>query len=151
MHAPEGRVVRRPRATRFPLMAIALLIAISTVRSSGDAAVSHATRRTPAAFSIAGRVRGLYPGATRPLTLTVTNPNRFSITVTSITTAVKNASSTCLAANVKVTRFSGAAIVVARRTAHVTVHVTMAHGAGNACQGAVFPFHYRGVARVRRR
>jgi hypothetical protein len=171
MHTSRGRVVLRQRAKRLPLIAIGLLTVISTMRSSGEAAVTNrmtlvgygssvlqtqtasgaptapdATPLTTAAFFITGRVLGLYPGVTLPLVLTVTNPNKFSITVTSITTTVRNASSTCLAANVKVTSFSGAAVVAARNTAHVTVHTTMAHGAGDACQRAVFPFHYRGVA-----
>jgi hypothetical protein len=97
-------------------------------------------------FSISGSVTGLYPGRTRPLVLTVKNPQKVTIKVTSITTTVSNPSSGCAAANVKVSAFAGSLVVAAGKSATVTVQVTMAHSALNACQGAVFPFHYNGVA-----
>ena len=109
----------------------------------------HRRRHNAAAtgsFSISGKVTGLYPGKTLSLVLSVKNPQTFSITVTSITTAVSNASSTCLAANVTVTAFSGSLVVGAGKTGKVTVKATMAHSAPNACQGAFFPFHYTGTA-----
>lgn len=101
---------------------------------------------TTSPFTITGKVSGLFPGKTLPLTLTVTNPDTVAITVTSITTGVSNASTTCLAANVKVTSFTGSLTVGARSTGKVTVHATMSHGAPNACKGATFPLHYSGTA-----
>jgi hypothetical protein len=97
-------------------------------------------------FAISGKVSGLFPGKTLPLTLTLTNPNAFSITVSSLTTTVSNASATCLAANLKVTSFSGSFVVGAKSTGKVTVHATLVHSAPNACKGATFPLHYHGSA-----
>ena len=97
-------------------------------------------------FSIAGTVAHLFPGKKRSLVLTVTNHQKVTITVTSISTIVSNASSGCVAANVKVTSFSGHLLVAAGKTAKATVHVTMTHSAPNGCQGAHFPFHYSGLA-----
>jgi hypothetical protein len=78
--------------------------------------------------------------------LTVSNPQTASITVTSITTAVGAPSSSCAASNVSVASDAGKLVVAAGGKAKVTVHVTMAHSAPNACKGKVFPFHYTGVA-----
>jgi hypothetical protein len=155
------------------VIAIGLLIAIGTARSSaapqtpshfllvGYGTSSQGTQPAPAAthtaagagsplqsipFTISGKVSGLYPGKTLSLVLKITNPNTVSITVTSITTTVSNASSTCVAANAKVTSFSGHLVVGAGKSATTTVHATMVHSAPNACQGVVFPLHYSGVA-----
>jgi hypothetical protein len=97
-------------------------------------------------FSISGTVTGLYPGKTRQLVLTVANPQKVSITVTSITTKVSNASTKCVAANLVVTAFSGHLVVPAGKTAKATVNATMPHSAPNGCQGAHFPLAYTGVA-----
>jgi hypothetical protein len=101
------------------------------------------SKRSP---SIAGNVTGLYPGATLPLVLTVTNTKAQTITVTSISTVVGKDSKLCGAANVHVTKFSGKLLVPATGKATTTVEVLMAHSAPNACQGAVFPFRYHGSA-----
>lgn len=97
-------------------------------------------------FSIAGTVGGLFPGASLPLQLTVSNPNDVAITVRSITTTVTAGSPHCAATRVKVTRFTGQLRVGAAKTARATVHVTLAHAAPNSCQGARFVFSYRGFA-----
>jgi hypothetical protein len=97
-------------------------------------------------FSISGGVTGLYPGKTRSFVLTVTNPQKVAITVTSITTTVSNASAKCAAANLKVTKFSGNLVVKAGKTAQATVDATMAHSAPNGCQGAHFPLLYTALA-----
>ncbi len=103
--------------------------------------------RTAATFTISGSGSGLYPSKTLSLVLTVTNPLKSSITVTSITTTVSNATASCTAANVAVTKFSGSLAVAAGKTGKATVHATMAKAAPNACQGKKFPFHYAGTAK----
>jgi hypothetical protein len=119
--------------------------AASGTRPTAPEAVSGATKK---GLSIAGSVVGLYPGATLPLVLTVTNSKALAITVTSITTVVSKASKACRASNVHVTKFSGKLLVPADGEATTTVEVLMAHGATDACQAAVFPFRYRGLARA---
>lgn len=96
-------------------------------------------------FSISGKVTGLYPGKTLALVLTVTNPNKSSITVASITTAVSSVSTACAASNLKVTSFSGSLTVGALASAKVTVHATLLHSAPDACQGGMFDLHYSGA------
>lgn len=122
--------------------------------SAGHAMPSGAARTAPdgaggplvSSFSIAGGVGGLFPGKKFALVLTVTNPQNVAITVTSISTTVSDASSLCVAAKVKVTTFSGQLHVAAGKKAKATVHVTMTHSAPDACEGAVFPFQYNGLA-----
>jgi hypothetical protein len=99
----------------------------------------------PASFDISGATSGLYPGRTASLVLVISNVQKVSITVTSITTTVGNASAQCLAANVKVTSFIGHQIVPAGGKAHVIVEFAMAHSAPNSCQGGHFSFEYQGL------
>jgi hypothetical protein len=106
---------------------------------------SKSDSRDGRSFTISGNVGGLYPGATVPLTLDVTNGLSRSIVVVSITTAVAG-SRVCNASNVVVSNFSGRLPVTARRSAHVIVEVTMVHSAPMICQGQRFTFHYRGWA-----
>lgn len=97
-------------------------------------------------FRISGSVAGLYPGAHLPLALKVTNPQHFAIVVTTISVSAGNAKPGCGAANLKATSFAGKLHVPAGGSAVVTVQVTLAHSAPNACQGAVFPLRYTGAA-----
>lgn len=97
-------------------------------------------------FKISGSASGLYPGKAVPLVLTVTNPLRFAITVTSLSVSVSSASRACVASDLKVPPFAGHLTVRARRSAHVTLHAAMIDGAPNACQHAHFPLRYRAVA-----
>jgi hypothetical protein len=97
-------------------------------------------------FSIAGSVGDLFPGKTLPLVLVISNPAKVPITVTSIATTVGAASVHCGAPLVKVTKFSGDLAVKADKTRDITVHVHLDLSAPNACQGALFPFTYSGLA-----
>jgi hypothetical protein len=123
----------------------------SGVGSVERAAAPHASRLVPAAakdgsFRIAGSVGGLYPGLTKPLKLTVSNPQHFAIVVTSVTVAVGDASQGCKAGNIAVTDFSGRRRVGAKDSARVTLQITLVHEAPDACQGALFPLRYSGRA-----
>jgi hypothetical protein len=97
-------------------------------------------------FVVTGTVAGLYPGAQRPLILTVSNPNNFDIKITSLTVNVGNAAPGCNAANLQVSEFSGSVIVPKDGTTTTTLQATMARGAGDSCQGATFPLSYGGTA-----
>jgi hypothetical protein len=166
----HGQNSAKRRRYALPVLAIGLLIVIGTGRASGTRGLTSGItlvgygssepngQPPPGAasapgggpqtmtFSISGKVVGLYPGNTRTLALKVTNPNTVAITVTSITTTVSNASSVCVAANVKVTSFTGSLSVAAGKSVTVNVKATMLHSAPNPCQGAVLPFHYTGIA-----
>jgi hypothetical protein len=101
-------------------------------------------------FAISGHVTGLYPGAVLPLKVTVSNPWHFGIIVTSISASVGPGRPGCAAANLKVSPFTGELKLGAGQTGYATLEVTLAHAAPDACQGAVFPLSYRGVARKAR-
>jgi hypothetical protein len=118
----------------------------TTQGQAADSQSSVAASSPNGGFGISGSVKGLYPGKVAPLALKVTNPQKFAITVTSLTVAVKSASATCTAANVTVTSFTGSLSVPALGTATATVQFTLLHSAPNACQGAVFPLQYSGQA-----
>ncbi len=114
--------------------------------TSGAQAQARALGMGIHSFSIAGSVGSLFPGDTTVLKLKVSNPETVAIDVTSITTTVGDASVGCAAANVTVTAFSGDLVVPAGMVRKATVLVTMVHSAPDACQGAVFPFTYHGLA-----
>lgn len=100
-------------------------------------------------FSISGSVAGLYPGASLPLALTVSNPEPFTLVVTSITTSVGSHAAACPASDANVTSFAGALAVPAHAEAQVVVTATLLHVAPDACQGATFAFSYSGLATKR--
>jgi hypothetical protein len=93
-------------------------------------------------FRIAGSVGGLYPGAKRSLVLTVTNLQVFPIVVTSLRTAVRNASARCIGSNLSVSAFSGHLSVRAHGSAKTSVLVSLVPSAPNSCTGAAFPLVY---------
>jgi hypothetical protein len=97
-------------------------------------------------FRITGSATKLFPGATVPLVLTVTNPESVAIVVTSLTVKVGNASSTCTASNLSATAFTGKLSVPALGSAKATLHVSMHLSAPNACKGAKFPLAFSGLA-----
>jgi hypothetical protein len=97
-------------------------------------------------FSATGSVDGLYPGATIPLTLTLINNTGATIEVTSLTVAVANASSSCVASNLVVGAFDGPVTVPKKGSAPTVIPITMRTQAPNACQGATFSLTYSGDA-----
>jgi hypothetical protein len=105
-----------------------------------------ATTTSATAFRISGSIGGLYPGDSAALTLTITNLQHFAIVVTSISTTVGDATSSCLANNLAVGGFSGQVGVPASGSVHVSVPASLSHGAPDGCQGAVFPLTYGGLA-----
>ena len=100
----------------------------------------------PTHFYMRGHVSGLYPGATVTLQLRIANPALFPIDVTSVTTAVATLRPACPAGSLTVAPFTGSFAVPARQTATLPLAATLARAAPNACQGAVFPLQYSGLA-----
>lgn len=96
-------------------------------------------------FGIAGSVKGLYPGLSTPLVLTVSNRQSFAIVVTSITTSVTSASAPCSASMLSVSSFSGRLSVPAMRSAKTSLVVKMRPSAPDACIGATFRLAYSGL------
>jgi hypothetical protein len=98
-------------------------------------------------FKIAGSVAGLYPGLVKRLVLTVTNPQAFTIVVTSMTTTVKAASASCPASYLVVSAFSGQLSVPAHGSAKTSVQASLSAGTPDSCTGANFPLVYSGAGR----
>ena len=97
-------------------------------------------------FTISGGVSGLYPGSSLPLKLTITNPQQFTIDVTSVTTTVGAVSAGCAATLLSVTPFAGNLLVPAQGKATLVVQASLDHSAPDGCQGATFPLTYSAVA-----
>ena len=95
-------------------------------------------------FTISGTVSGLFPGATLPLVLTVTDTKNYAITVSSISAVVSSQTTGCAGSNVTISSFTGSLAVAAKHSAHTTVSAQMSHGAPDACQGAKFKILYSG-------
>ncbi len=112
--------------------------------SSPSAPAAHRANAT--SFAIHGGVAGLYPGIHKSLPLTVVNAMRFAFRVTSITTTVTSGKPGCPAAELTVAKYPGSMIVPAGDTRTADVMVSMSKAATNACQHAVFIFHYLGLA-----
>jgi hypothetical protein len=97
-------------------------------------------------FVVSGHVEDLRPGGTRPMVLTVRNPNSVAIRVTSVTMAAGAAAPGCPASSLTLPQWTGSLRVPKRGTASLTVDVHLKPGAPNVCQGARWPLTYGGTA-----
>jgi hypothetical protein len=98
-------------------------------------------------FSVTGvPVSGLYPGATRPLTVKVTNPYAFGIKIGPVTARVRSSSRPgCTGAATNLTATAGGSRslpIGAHRSKTVILHVAMPSTVSNACQGARFALSF---------
>lgn len=107
--------------------------------------IDHGAQAPPSSFEITGGLAGLYPGATVPLVLTVSNSATFAITVTSIETFVSGPSTPCGRSYLNVGDFTGALKVRARDQASITVFASLSLSSPDGCQGAVFGLRYVGL------
>ncbi len=96
-------------------------------------------------FSIQGAVTGLAPGATRPLVLTIDNPNSQAIRVQTLSVQVAAANASCPGSAVSVGAFTPLT-VEGRSTATTTVDVHLADSVANACSAATWTLSYSGTA-----
>jgi len=97
--------------------------------------------KTGKTVTMKGSVAGLYPGAAKPMVVTVKNANKFTIKVAAV--KAKVAAKTTLAgcagpANVKVKSSTKALKIAKGKSAKATLTVSMLPTAANACQGAKF-------------
>ncbi len=98
-------------------------------------------------FIVSGHVENLAVGGSRPMVLTVQNPNSVAIRVTSLTVSASAASSACPASALNLPQWTGSLLVPEKGgTASVTVTVGLKSTAPNACQNARWPFAYGGTA-----
>jgi hypothetical protein len=96
---------------------------------------------------LSGSVKGLYPGGVGKLRVVVRNRFGFRLRVTRVTVTAKNANRGCRKQAVAFGRFRGRLNVPARRARSVTLKVSMARTAPNACRRATFrlAFHAKAV------
>ena len=115
--------------------------------SSAAPAAKEKKPKKPKEFEIAGAMAGLYPGSSRSLVLTVTNPFKFAIEVTSLTVTVDGSDRAgCDASNLLVEGFSGSMIIPQGESRQQPVLVRMAPDARDACRAAIFGLTYGGGA-----
>jgi hypothetical protein len=105
-----------------------------------------------AAFQITGKLRGLYPGKRKIMTIKIKNPNNFPIVVKEMRVEVKRSNKPgCGPKWIKARkRFLISLLVPARARAFASLPVTMKRTAPDACKGARWRLRFRGGA-VRKR
>jgi hypothetical protein len=97
-------------------------------------------------FVVSGHVEDLRPGGSRPMVLTVQNPNSVAIRVTSVTITAGTAAPGCPASSLTLPHWTGSLQVPKNGTASLTVNVALKASATDACQGAQWPLTYGGRA-----
>ncbi|HVF75918.1 MAG TPA: hypothetical protein VM938_12800 [Acidimicrobiales bacterium] len=102
----------------------------------------------PAEFAVDGGITGLFPGASRGIDLTISNPYAFAIKVTDVSARVKQSSNAaCPVGSLTFEALRNAPVVVpARGTAAATLPVRMRPEAANVCAGLTFTLSYSAQA-----
>ena len=144
MRVPRRIVV----ATKLTLVCVLLAAALAQASEfrrtpAGDGLAT--TARTPH-FTVKGKVKGLYPGSSKPLKLRLTNPNDAPISVKLVTVKARSTTISCPSSAVKATKFKGSKRIGAHRTAKIKVRIRMKATTPDACQGAKFRLIYGGKA-----
>jgi hypothetical protein len=97
-------------------------------------------------FSVKGKAGPLFPGVPGELVLTLRNPFDFAIVVHSVRVVVRDASGGCHGNNLTTPGLTTDVRLKALSSTKVTVPITMAADAPNACQGKSFPLSFSGRA-----
>jgi hypothetical protein len=122
--------------------------------ASGKAAPDKPAKDDKGVFAISGSVAGLVPGVAKPMVVTVTNPNGYSIQVMSISaTAGSTGDAQCPAAALSVAPYeysSGPGVVApSKSTTTLTLSVLLADSLTvdtSGCPGTTFPLSFTGTA-----
>ena len=96
-------------------------------------------------FTMSGAATGLYPGADRPLVLTVNNPDSQDIRVQSVTVQVSNATGQCPGSLLSVGSFTPF-VVAGRGSGTTTLQIHMSSAATNTCRNRTWTLTYTGTA-----
>ncbi len=97
-------------------------------------------------FSVKGKTAPLFPGVPGDLVLTLRNPFDFAIVVHSVRVVVRDSSNGCRGDNLTTPGLTSDVRVKAQSRVKVTVPITMAADAPNACHGKSFPLVFSGRA-----
>ena len=126
------------------VVVLLLLVAAVAVAKPGG---GEAKDKAPKTFVIEGSVDGfLYPGVTEALPVVFANPTSKEISVDQVAITVGDASTVCTAESVTVGVVPVPVLVDENGETTVEVPVVLPVDAADACQGAVFPITYEGVA-----
>ena len=138
----------RYRVGRLAATAVAVSLgsgtayAYFTSSASGHASASTGTMQTVTVAATAGTPSStLVPGGTADVSLEVTNPNSYTVTLVSVTgSGAITASNSCSPTGVTFSNRSGLSISVPSGTSqvHLPAAAAMSSASANACQGATF-------------
>jgi len=98
-------------------------------------------------FALSGKVEELWPGAQVPLKVTVENPYRFDILLTSLSVGVASASPSCPASVLHVSPFDGEVRITGRGQGTVELMASLDSEAPDGCQGVEWALTYTATAR----
>lgn len=136
--------MRKRRLGGIAAAAAVAAVALSTV-AAFSAIGTHAVH-PKRGFTLKGHVRGLVPGTSRRLVITVHNRLRRTLLVRSISTRVRDAGPKCRGRNLRVARFRGQLRLRGHASRRIAVRVSMRKDSPSACQGAVFRLAFSGRA-----
>ncbi len=139
--------MRKPTPITLALAASMAAMAAAALVAPGAQRGPSAHERSHPALRLSGRVRGLYPGATRTLTVRVANLAPRPISLRGIEVAVGVASEECPGRALRVRGFGGRLRIPARGHRQVPLPVRMRRAAPGACAGARFPLRLRAWGR----
>jgi hypothetical protein len=97
-------------------------------------------------FVISGEIDGVVPAVASSLPVRLDNPNRFDLSVRTLTVTVADARPGCAADNLVVGAPTLPVTIPANGHAVARVPVRFVDDPANACQGAEFPLTYSGTA-----
>jgi hypothetical protein len=101
----------------------------------------------PATMTISGSVSGyLFPGRSMSLVLTISNPNAFGASISSVTATPSSPTAGCPGTSLAATSYSGSLPISGHGTASVTLLVSMSKTAPNVCQHTTYSLTYAAEA-----
>ncbi len=133
----------RPRRSVLGLVLLLLLAGSAAAvdrREPASGALGERARRELAA---SGAVRGLYPGGSKRMWVTVRNHTTIDLRLVSLRGVAASDREGCPASAVKVRRLRGQPVVPARDRIAVRVRVRLRPSAPDACQGVRFPIVFQ--------
>ena len=137
------RDARSGRHVKIAALVAGVLITVGLAAARSIAAPSDPA---PKDFTLSGDVDGLYPGVPSELSIRIDNPQNVDLVVTKLTVTAGDADATCRGGNLTIGNPKLPIVVRKKGQAVATVNATLAPGAPDSCQGALFPLTYVGTA-----
>lgn len=93
-------------------------------------------------FPLAGSITDLVPGDQRTLTVLLTNPNPFTVSVNQLTVTAAASSASCGVANLSISPLPAPVLVDGYASGTAGVPIMLVATAPDSCQGATFPLTF---------